>query len=76
MKWNSTSGLMGTSLNLTLLNCAPMYSRKSIEFLAAACIDLGEMQRAWRMKRVIKSLRSSIVVHGKWTIVGRKYILW
>ena len=62
MKWNSTSGLMGTSLNLTLLDCAPMYSRKSLEFWTAACNDLGEMHRAWIMKKVIKSLGSSIVV--------------
>ena len=31
MKWNSTLELMGTSENLTLLNSAPMYSRKRFE---------------------------------------------
>lgn len=36
MKWNSTFGLMGTSVNLTLLNSAPMYSRKRFEFFGAA----------------------------------------
>jgi len=39
MKWNSTSGLIGTSVNLTLLDSAPMYSRKRFEFAGAAWID-------------------------------------
>lgn len=61
MKWNSTFGLMRTSVNLILF-IAPSYSRKTLEFSGASWTDLWKMQTAWRMKRATKSLRSSIVV--------------
>ena len=60
MKWNLTFGLMGTSVNLTFLNSAPIYSLKRLELVGAARTCIWEMKRVSIMRRVMKSLRNSI----------------
>ena len=64
MKWNSTFGLIGTSVNLTLLNSAPIYSLKRFELVGAAWTCIWEMKRAAIMRRVMKSLGNAIVSKG------------
>ena len=75
MKWNSAFGLMGTSVNLTFLNSAPIYSLKRFELVAAAWTCIWERKRASIMRRVMNSLANSIVTN-KSRFVQRLMVKW
>lgn len=59
MKWKSTSGLIGTSVNLTALPRAPMYSRKRFEFCVAV-IGKRRARKGWERRKENKSFEKSI----------------
>lgn len=50
MKWNSTPGFIGTSERETLLESAPMYSRKRLE-LEAEGVGASESKRSAMPKK-------------------------
>ncbi|GER55166.1 phosphoribosylaminoimidazole-succinocarboxamidesynthase [Striga asiatica] len=59
MKWNSTPGFIGTSENLTFLNSAPMYSRKTAELVVVVAADRRRRMREWKMKVEINVLHDA-----------------
>ena len=75
MKWNLTLGLMGTSVNLTFLNSAPIYSLKRFELVGVAWTCIWEIKRASIMRRVMNSLANSIVTN-KSRFVQRLLVKW